>query len=63
MARKECDIVISSIFVNPTQFSAADKDGGASKYPKTLEADFKLLKSHGVDAVFAPSTLYSPDHT
>ena len=48
----ENDITICSVFVNPTQFNeASDLD----KYPRTLEADQKLLKKHGVDIVFAPS--------
>jgi len=51
-SNEENDITICSIFVNPTQFNeSSDLD----KYPRTLEADQKLLKKHGVDIVFAPS--------
>ncbi len=51
-ARKECDIVVVSIFVNPTQFN--DKNDLKS-YPRTLEADAKLLEQANVDYIFAPS--------
>ena len=51
-ARKENDLVISSIFVNPTQFNnAADLE----KYPRTIENDIKALEQSGfVDAVYIP---------
>jgi pantoate--beta-alanine ligase len=46
------DVMVVSIFVNPTQFSdAADLD----RYPRTLEADLIALESAGVHYVFAPS--------
>lgn len=48
----ENDITICSIFVNPTQFN---ESSDLVKYPRTLEADQKLLKKHGVDIIFAPS--------
>ena len=51
-ARAECDRVITTIFVNPKQFNNPDD---LKKYPRTLEADAKLLSSVGVDVVFAPS--------
>ncbi len=51
-ARKACDIVVVSIFVNPTQFNDAND---LKHYPRTLEADCELLKAAGVDFVFAPS--------
>ena len=51
-ARKENDIVISSIFVNPTQFNNP-KD--LEKYPRTIEKDIELLQqTQNVDAVYIP---------
>lgn len=46
-----CDAVVTSIFVNPTQF-APNED--FSKYPRTFESDVKLLSEAGGHAVFAP---------
>lgn len=51
-AREACDTVVVSIFVNPTQFNDP-KD--LQNYPRTEEADLKLLEAAGVDFVFAPS--------
>jgi len=51
-ARKECDIVVSSIFVNPTQFGPNED---FSRYPRNLSKDLSLLKGY-VDCVFAPTT-------
>ncbi|MBX3020751.1 MAG: pantoate--beta-alanine ligase [Bdellovibrionales bacterium] len=50
-AAKECDQILVSIFVNPTQFNDP-KD--LEKYPRTLERDLELLKAAGADAVFLP---------
>ncbi|PSL02962.1 pantoate--beta-alanine ligase [Cecembia rubra] len=50
-AKENSDIVIVSIFVNPTQFNNPDD---FAKYPKTLDKDLDLLKNIGVDAVFVP---------
>ncbi|MCP4124547.1 MAG: pantoate--beta-alanine ligase [Bacteroidetes bacterium] len=54
IARKNCDIVISSIFVNPTQFNVASD---YEKYPITIEEDSLMLKEEGCDAVFIPPVL------
>lgn len=52
-ANQENDIVLVSIFVNPTQFNdSSDLDN----YPRTLEADLTLLQSLEVDLVFVPSS-------
>lgn len=48
-------LVVVSIYVNPTQFNDP-KDLKA--YPRTLKADQQLCRAEGVDAVFAPETLY-----
>ncbi|MBO5026870.1 MAG: pantoate--beta-alanine ligase [Bacteroidaceae bacterium] len=49
---KENDVTVVSVFVNPTQFN--DKND-LEKYPRTLEADCKLLEAMGATLVFAPS--------
>lgn len=51
-AREENDLVIMSIFVNPTQFGPNED---FESYPRDLERDTKLAVSVGVDVVFAPS--------
>ncbi|EOD00444.1 pantoate--beta-alanine ligase [Caldisalinibacter kiritimatiensis] len=51
-AREENDIVVISIFVNPTQFG---EDEDLDTYPRDLERDSKLAKEVGVDIVFTPS--------
>lgn len=49
---KENDATVVSVFVNPTQFN--DKND-LEKYPRTLEADCRLLEECGATFVFAPS--------
>jgi pantoate--beta-alanine ligase len=51
-AKKSCDVVICSIFVNPTQF---DNPEDLEKYPKMPEKDTTLLANNGCDIVFSPS--------
>lgn len=57
IARKYCDVVVCSIYVNPTQFNE-QKD--FESYPKNLESDIKMLKNSGCDFTFVPenSTIY-----
>ena len=51
-AKKENDIVVVSIFVNPTQF---DKKEDLVNYPKTIDTDLSLLKTVFCDIVFTPT--------
>jgi pantoate--beta-alanine ligase len=51
-ARAENEIVILSIFVNPTQFNNPDD---LNKYPKTFSADLEIAAQMGVDSIFAPT--------
>jgi pantoate--beta-alanine ligase len=52
-ARRECEVVAVSIFVNPLQFNNQDD---LARYPRTLEADVDFCRERGVDLVFAPAT-------
>lgn len=59
-ARKENDIVVLSIFVNPTQFN---DPVDFQKYPVTWEADLEMAKQNHVDVIFAPTKdLMYPDN-
>ena len=51
-ARRECATVVVSVFVNPTQF---DDKTDLKNYPRTPEADLRLLEEVGADYVFMPS--------
>ena len=51
-ARAENDIVVVSVFVNPIQFNNKED---LAKYPRTVEADCKLLAAAGADIAFVPS--------
>jgi pantoate--beta-alanine ligase len=51
-AKKQADIVVVSIFVNPMQFGP---DEDLEAYPRTLQNDSRLLESLGVDVLFMPN--------
>ncbi|WP_137165722.1 pantoate--beta-alanine ligase [Salinimonas lutimaris] len=51
-AREACDIVVSSIFVNPLQFG---KNEDLDNYPRTIDQDKQGLEQHGTDVLFLPS--------
>lgn len=51
-ARAACDVVVVSIFVNPTQFGSNED---LAKYPRDFERDRDLLEKEGVELLFGPS--------
>ncbi len=60
-ARRECDVVVVSVFVNPAQFGdAAD----LAAYPRDLEMDAEMARASGADYLFAPgeADVYAPGH-
>ena len=59
-ARKECRLVVVSIYVNPTQFGPRED---LARYPRPRRRDLALCRDAGVDLVFAPKNLYLPDHS
>ena len=60
IARRKAEIVIVTIFVNPTQFGPNED---LAKYPRDFEHDRALCAEHGADAVYAPApeTMYAGD--
>ncbi len=51
-ARRMCDVVVVSVFVNPTQFSL---DEDFDRYPRDLTKDAAVLTDYNVDYIFAPT--------
>jgi pantoate--beta-alanine ligase len=51
-ARRMCDVVVVSVFVNPTQFGPGED---YEKYPRDLTKDTALLTDYNVDYIFAPT--------
>ncbi|MBR6471911.1 MAG: pantoate--beta-alanine ligase [Victivallales bacterium] len=60
IARQNADRVVTTIFVNPTQFGPTED---LEKYPRDLAHDRQLCQEVGVDAIFhpAPAEMYAPD--
>lgn len=58
-AERECDFIVVTIFVNPTQFGPHED---FQKYPRTLDADLQLMAGQRVEVVFTPETdtMYPP---
>ena len=53
LIRKDCDILLLSIYVNPTQFGVGED---FDKYPRDTERDLELCRIRGVDLVFIPES-------
>jgi len=61
-ARKYADVVVTTIFVNPTQFAPHEDFG---KYPRTLQADLEALGRVGCELAFVPEPgeVYPPGYS
>jgi pantoate--beta-alanine ligase len=61
-ARAECDVVVVTIYVNPTQFAPGED---FERYPRDLEADKSQLEARGCDLIFVPGNeaMYGADHS
>lgn len=57
-ARRLCDRLVVSLYVNPTQFGPNED---WERYPRSFWEDHQLCRQHHVDVLFAPKTLYFPD--
>lgn len=60
-ALEECDVCVTTIFVNPAQFGPSED---LAKYPRTLDADLDALGTLGVQIAFVPEAdaVYGPKH-
>ena len=54
IAKQQCDVIVCSIFVNPTQFNDLND---LKNYPRTIDADCNLLEKAMCDVVFIPEVL------
>jgi len=59
-ARKKADIMVVSIYVNPSQFGPSED---LANYPRPFTKDSALCRKAGVDVIFNPLNLYAPDHS
>lgn len=62
VAREQADVVVVSIFVNPTQFGVNED---LDQYPRDLERDLELCRARGADLVFIPprAEIYPDDYS
>ena len=60
LIKEKCDILLLSIYVNPTQFGVGED---FERYPRDLDKDLEMCRNRGVDLVFAPesSEIYQTD--
>ena len=60
LIKEQCDILLLSIYVNPTQFGVGED---FEKYPRDLDKDLEMCESRGVNLVFAPESteIYQAD--
>jgi pantoate--beta-alanine ligase len=60
LIKKQCDVLLLSIYVNPTQFGVGED---FEKYPRDLDKDLAMCERRGVDMVFAPESteIYQAD--
>lgn len=60
-ARAQCDLLVVSLFVNPTQFAPHED---LKTYPRNLQRDSELAKEQGVDVLFTPTPedMFPKDH-
>ena len=62
IARPKIDVLVTSIFVNPTQFGPNED---LNTYPRDIERDTRMCQEVGVDMIFYPTPpqMYAPDHS